>query len=146
MIKYEGHFPIWVAVELFTFGNLSSLYSIMKNEDQQAIADLYHTNRKHLGSWILALVEIRNICAHYSRLYNMPLKQSPYLYSENQKYRRGSINKVFPVLLVIKRMQNNSELWRAFEKNIELLFDEYSDVIRLSFIGFPREWKSVLSE
>ena len=134
MIKYEGHFPIWVAVELFTFGNLSSLYSIMKNEDQQAIADLYHTNRKHLGSWILALVEIRNICAHYSRLYNMPLKQSPYLYSENQKYRRGSINK------------NNSELWRAFEKNIELLFDEYSDVIRLSFIGFPREWKSVLSE
>lgn len=146
MIKYEGHFPIWVAVELFTFGNLSSLYSIMKNEDQQAIADLYHTNRKYLGSWILALVEIRNICAHYSRLYNMPLKQSPYLYSENRKYRRGSINKVFPVLLVIKRMQNNSELWKSFKKDLELLFDEYSDVINLSFIGFPNEWKSVLSE
>lgn len=76
----------------------------------------------------------------------MPLKQSPYLYSENRKYRRGSINKVFPVLLVIKRMQNNSELWKSFKKDLELLFDEYSDVINLSFIGFPNEWKSVLSE
>lgn len=144
--KYEGHFPIWVAVELFTFGNLSSLYSIMRKEDQQAIANLYNTERKYLGSWILALVEIRNICAHYSRLYNMPLKQTPYLYSEYQKYRRSSINKVFPVLLVIKRMQDDSDIWKSFEKDLEALFDEYKDVIQLSFIGFPKEWKSVLSD
>ncbi|MBF0993950.1 MAG: Abi family protein [Lachnospiraceae bacterium] len=146
MHKYEGHFPIWVAVELFTFGNLSSLYSIMKKEDQQVVADLYNTDRKYLGSWILALVEIRNICAHYSRLYNMPLKQTPYLYSEYRKYRRGSMNKIFPVLLVIKRMQDDRDLWKSFEKNLEGLFDEYRDVINLSFIGFPKEWKLVLSE
>ncbi len=145
MNKYRGHFHIWVAVELFTFGNLSSIYSIMQNEDQQAIADLYETQRRYLGSWILALVEIRNICAHYSRLYNMPLKQTPYLYSEYQKYRQGSINKVFPVLLVIKRMQSSSDLWKSFEKDIEALFDEYNDVIQLPFIGFPKDWKSVLS-
>ena len=73
MAKYEGHFPVWVAVELFTFGNLSSLYSIMVLEDRKEIARLYNTEPKYLGSWILVLVEIRNICAHYSRLYNMPL-------------------------------------------------------------------------
>ena len=37
MAKYEGHFPVWVAVELFTFGNLSSLYSIMVLEDRKEI-------------------------------------------------------------------------------------------------------------
>lgn len=146
MDKYEGHFPVWVAIELFTFGNLSSLYSIMLPEDRKAIASLYNTEPNHLGSWILALVEIRNICAHYSRLYNMPLKQSPYLYSENLKYRSGKINKVFPVLLSIKRMLNNDERWIDFETQLEAIIDEYQDVIQLPFIGFPTEWKSVLSK
>lgn len=146
MYKYDGHFPIWVATELFTFGNLSSLYSIMLPEDKKAIAQLYRTDAKYLGSWILALVEIRNICAHYSRLYNMPLKQTPYLYSEYRKYRTGNLNKVFPALLVIKRMLNNDERWCSFDIKLEALIDEYSDVIRLSFMGFPQEWKSVLSE
>jgi len=56
------------------------------------------------------------------------------------------MNKIFPVLLVIKRMQDDRDLWKSFEKNLEGLFDEYRDVINLSFIGFPKEWKLVLSE
>lgn len=146
MAKYEGHFPVWVAVELFTFGNLSSLYSIMVLEDRKEIARLYNTEPKYLGSWILVLVEIRNICAHYSRLYNMPLKQTPHLYPEYQKYRVGTINKVFPALLAIKRMLNYDERWNAFEIQLEALIDEYSDVVRLSFMGFPKEWREVLSK
>ena len=145
MDKYGGHFPVWVAVELFTFGNLSSLYSIMTLEDRKEIAKLYNTEPKYLGSWILALVEIRNICAHYSRLYNMPLKQSPHLYPEHKKYRAGGINKVFPALLSIKRMLNNDTRWQSFETQLETLIDEYSDVVRLSFMGFPEDWKEVLS-
>lgn len=146
MNKYGGRFPAWVAIELFTFGNLSSLYSIMRKEDQKAIAALYHTDAKYLGSWVLALVEVRNICAHYSRLYNMPLKQTPYLYKEYRRYRSGPLNKLFPVLLVIKRMLRGDDLWHSFERKLEALVDEYSDVVNLSFIEFPQDWKSVLSK
>lgn len=145
MDKYEGHFPIWVAIELFTFGNLSSLYSIMEAEDRKEIAKLYNTEPKYLGSWILALVEIRNICAHYSRLYNMPLKQTPYLYSEYQKYKSGMRNKVFPAIIAVKRMLNSDARWVDFETQLEVLMDEYNDVVILSFMGFPKEWKKVLS-
>ncbi len=113
---------------------------------EKEIARLYNTEPKYLGSWILALVEIRNICAHYSRLYNMPLKQTPHLYPEYQKYRVGTINKVFPALLAIKRMLNCDERWNAFEIQLEALIDEYSDVVRLSFMGFPKEWREVLSK
>ena len=115
-------------------------------EDRKEIARLYNTEPKYLGSWILVLVEIRNICAHYSRLYNMPLKQTPHLYPEYQKYRVGTINKVFPALLAIKRMLNCDERWNAFEIQLEALIDEYSDVVRLSFMGFPKEWREVLSK
>ena len=146
MCKYNGHFPIWVAIELFTFGSLASLYSIMLLEDRKEIARLYDTKPKYLMSWILALVELRNICAHYGRLYNMPLKQTPYLYSEHRKYRFDKLNKIFPALLSIKRMLSDDERWYSFEKQLEKLIDEYRDVVRLQYVGFPEEWKEVLSK
>ena len=143
--KYNGHFPIWVATELFTFGNLSSFYDIMVSQDQKAIAHQYETDAKYLRSWILSLVEVRNICAHYTRLYNLPLKQTPFLYKENVQYRNPGINKLFPVFLVIKRMtQCNPPLWAQFLEEFKELMDEYSDVVRLSFIGFPTDWYNIL--
>ncbi len=147
--KYGGHFPIWVAVELFTFGKLSSLFSIMKVEDKKAISHIYKTRPEHLKSWLLSLVEIRNLCAHYSRIYNMPLKQSPFLFREYSKYRpnipRDQL-KVFPAIITMKLMLEkvNAPQWSVTFAELSALFEEYSDVIKLSFIGFPPEWKDVL--
>lgn len=139
--KYNGKYPIWVAVELFTFGNVASMYSIMFDDDRSAIANLYQTAPEYLKSWILSLVEVRNICAHYGRLYNMPLKQSPRLYKEFKKYRS---NKLFPVILTIQRILCSNADWTDFSVRFESIMDEYSDVVKLSFIGFPQNWKEVL--
>ena len=146
MEKYGGHFPIWVAIELFTFGNLTSLYAIMHKEDQKCIADLYHTEPDRLKSWMLALVEIRNICAHYSRLYNLPLKQTPFLYREDKIYRKKGKNKLFPVILSIRRLlSDNKELWNAFFQKLCILIDNNIEWIHLSFMAFPTDWKNILS-
>lgn len=142
--KYGGHFPIWAAVELMTFGNIVSIFDIMKSDDQKVISMFYRTSPKHLKSWLLALVEIRNICAHYNRLYNMPLKQTPFLYKENLKYRNKQ-NKVFPMFLVIKRMLHSNEQWKSFLRDIDETMKKYRDVVILSFIGFPPDWHDVLS-
>ena len=144
--KYNSHFPIWVAIELFSFGNISSLYNIMMANDRKHIADLYNTSPQHLGGWIIALVEIRNICAHYGRLYNMPLKQMPYLYREHRQYRTRRQNKIFPAILVIKYMLKNDKRWKNFLHNMIQLIDIYYDVVRLSYIGFPNTWKTLISE
>lgn len=143
-LRYQGHFPIWVAIELFTFGSLSSLYSILNWDDKRQIASLYNAKPQYLSSWILSLVEIRNICAHYSRLYNMPLKQMPRLYSDLSQYVPQRSNKLFPVLLAIKRMLHADEKWKKFARELEDLIADYTDVIRLSFMGFPKNWKSAL--
>lgn len=140
---YDGHFPIWAAVELMTFGNITSIFDIMKSEDQKSISSFYATSPNHLKSWMLALVEIRNICAHYNRLYNMPLKQTPFLYKENLKYRSKQ-NKVFPIFLVIKRMLHSNEQWESFLRDIVKTISKYQDIVILSFIGFPPDWKNIL--
>ncbi len=82
IINYGGQFPVWVAMELFTFGNLTSLYSIMQDKDKDAIAKLYGTKDVYFNSWIRLLQEVRNICAHHARLYNSILKITPRLYKE----------------------------------------------------------------
>lgn len=138
---YGGHFPIWVAIELFSFGMLTSLYSVMKNEDQKAIAKEYDTDPKHLKSWLLALQELRNSCAHYNRIYNMPFKQTASLYKEYKKYEG---NRLFPVLIVIKRITRSNEHWRSLFASLTALLEEYTEA-KLLFMAFPAEWHRVLS-
>lgn len=141
--KYDGKFPIWVSIELMSFGNLSSLFSILKNEDQKSIAALYNTDSIYLKNWILCLVEVRNICAHYTRLYNMPLKENPRLYKENIKYK-GKQNKVFPILLIIKRMLDSNAQWISLLNDIKKTFKKFEGFFNLSYMGFPENWEDIL--
>lgn len=141
--KYDGKFPIWVSVELMSFGNLSSLFSILKDEDKKEISNYYDTTPKYLKNWILCLVEVRNICAHYTRLYNMPLKENPRLYSENEQYKSKQ-NKIFPVLLIIKRILHSNDQWSSLLKVLKNTFDKYQGYINYKFMGFPNNWKDVL--
>lgn len=141
--KYNGNFPIWVSVELMSFGNLSSLFSILKDEDQKEISTYYNTDPKYLKNWILCLVEVRNICAHYTRLYNMPLKENPRLYSENEQYK-GKQNKIFPILLIIKRILNSNDQWESLLRDLKNTFNKYQGDFNYSYMGFPRNWKDIL--
>lgn len=141
---YEGYFPIWVAVELLSFGNLSSLYSIMKSRDKKDIAKQYNCKPNDLGVWIQSLVDVRNICAHYGRLYNLPLRIRPPLPMQYQQYFQKQ-NKLFPVVLAIKLILQSNSQWEEFYIKLRALLLEYQKVVRLSFIGFPDNWEIVLS-
>jgi abortive infection bacteriophage resistance protein len=78
--KYSGIIPVWVAIEVLSFGTLSKLFSNMKSEDKSHIAKTnYQAPAIYLESWLKCLSYIRNICAHYGRLYNRPLTSKPRL-------------------------------------------------------------------
>lgn len=147
---YGGKMPIWAAIELFSFGMLSKLLSAMKTIDQNSISkDLTtHTGKTvryaYLKSWIQCLVEVRNICAHYGRLYNKPVIATPKLYEE---YSHITTNKVFLVLLVIKHLSNlNHQQYKTFVHQVEGLINEHANSIDLKKIGFPKDWKTLLEK
>jgi abortive infection bacteriophage resistance protein len=76
--KYSDPLPIWAAVELWDFGMLSVFFSGLKYKDQRAIATRYNLSRPELlPTWIRTLADIRNICAHHSRLWNRGLTSQP---------------------------------------------------------------------
>ncbi len=146
--KYGGLFPIWVAVELFTFGNLTSLYSIMKDEDRKVIAKSYRTADCYFNSWIRLLQEVRNLCAHYARLYNLILKTTPRLYKEFDfltKDPKTKKTKIFQILIVLKKVLDEAQ-WNDFYSKFNLLLNRYSQYIKLSFMNFPKNWKEILEK
>jgi abortive infection bacteriophage resistance protein len=77
--KYPQDFPpIWVAVELWDFGTLSHFFSGMTVVDKDAIASQYGLpSGSILETWLRTLNDIRNLCAHHSRLWNRNMAARP---------------------------------------------------------------------
>jgi abortive infection bacteriophage resistance protein len=72
--NYNNKFPIWVTVELLSFGTLSRLYFNSEFEIKQKIAiNNYGMKHDYIQNWLHGLVILRNICAHRGRLYNRPM-------------------------------------------------------------------------
>ena len=63
-------FPIWVIVELFTLGMLSFFFADLNTQDQKDLARaVFHSTANNIKSWLRCCTDLRNICAHYGRLY-----------------------------------------------------------------------------
>lgn len=75
--KYDRQFPLWVIGELFTFGSLSYFYSDLKLTDKKIISKQFNLYHEDLKSWLRCCTDLRNICAHYNRLYNRQFSAIP---------------------------------------------------------------------
>lgn len=76
--------PAWKTLEQTSFGSLSKLYGNLKNtiKSKDLIAvELGAVNHTYLPSWLQSIAQIRNYCAHHSRLWNKNLPGSPKLLS-----------------------------------------------------------------
>ena len=139
--KYGGKFPIWAAVELFSFGMLGQLYAIMLEEDQNAVAKDYGMNAEALCALISAAIDVRNICAHYNRLYNQAIEDQPQL-DDDQKIYESAF--VFPTLLALRAVAGKERVWREMLCEIRTLCSEFPEA-DLSLCGFPNNWEAILS-
>ena len=138
--KYGGKFPVWAAVELFSFGMIAQLFAILTEDDQWAISKQYRLTPEELGALISASVDVRNICAHYGRLYNqkmddrviLPLKLAPY----DSDY-------VFPILLMLKVPAGGHRVYSDMIRGIASLEREFPNA-DLRLCGFPENWADIL--
>ena len=141
--NYEtGKLPIYALVELFSFGTLSKFYKNMLNEDKKQVAAKFGVGYTYLESWLESISYVRNICAHYGRLYNAKLSKTPILYKEYSALGVGN-NRIFCVLLCMKQLLEEDNHWNVFVDRIELLFEKYENV-DIATMGFPSNWKTLL--
>ena len=143
IFKYNGDFPIWVIIELFTTNDLSIFYADLKPQDQKYIAkNCFNTTDSKLVSWLHCLTILRNYCAHYSRLYYTLFPAQP-LTPLGFKYEL--FKQVFDYILVLKFLYPIPEQWiKNVKTPLAALIEQYSDCIELKHLGFPKEWASII--
>lgn len=95
--NYGGFIPIWVLVEHFTLGNLSAMVRLLNRDvlEKWLTTTLFPGNnkitKKMLPEWANTIRELRNCCAHLSRLYG-----SSRGYSPNLNVFKADISKCYP--------------------------------------------------
>ncbi|MFR4671315.1 MAG: Abi family protein, partial [Intestinibacter bartlettii] len=120
------------------------LYSNMLPQDTAYIKrELCKVNPILVNSWLHSLTHLRNVCAHYGRIYNTyfpPIKVK-------KSDRNNVINdrQVFTYILAIKHLIADKNVWNDYFIKLQALFYKYDNYVELELLGFPENWVSILS-
>ena len=142
---YNGHFPIWVIIDFFSMGMLSYFYRGMKNSDKAYLAqNMYGVNYQIMESWLRCLTDLRNRCAHYSRLYYWIFPALPKMPTA-EKY--VPTRRLFSQIYMLKFMYPEKSKWNdEFLNPLIKLIRKYRLYISKNHIDFPYRWKSMLKQ
>jgi abortive infection bacteriophage resistance protein len=154
MFNY-GYIPMWILVKVLSFGLISELYLILKNEDKEAISNFYEIDIEEMGTYLNLLSNFRNICAHEDILYDHRtqrlISDTEFHYKldipkdEEGIYKFGK-NDLFAMVIILRQMLEKDEFidfLRELEYEINLLDSRVNTVPLnsiLNRIGFPDNW------
>ena len=156
-VNNYGYIPLWILVKVLSFGIVGELYAILKKDDQDQIADLYHLEVDTLITYLPILSNYRNLCAHEDIVFENRTQRSidDTLYHSLLKiekmdgeYIYGKTD-LFALLIIIKQMISASEFKLLInEINYELaILEGKLKTIRISKvlheIGFPTNFKDL---
>lgn len=143
----EKHLPLWMAVELMSFGQLFTFY---KNQHLFIKQNLSHTLGVYppvLDSWLHTIHYLRNACAHHVRIWNKPLpimprfpdcKRDPRFYSPVPM----SNTHIFAGLTIIAYLTDQVTGQTNWKRTCKSLLLNHPD-IPLNAMGFPANWLEI---
>jgi abortive infection bacteriophage resistance protein len=138
--------PAWKTLELTSFGSLSKLYGNLKNtvKSKDVIAFEFGTaNHTYLPSWLQSIAQIRNYCAHHSRLWNKNLPGTPKLLSKPPhnwvKDVPKDTSKLYMHLCIMKYLLNIIAPGNSFSTSLNDLFIKYPSVDQ-NALGMKPNW------
>lgn len=156
-VSNYGYIPLWILVKVLSFGIVSETYSILKDEDQDQIADIYHLIPETLITYLPILANYRNLCAHEDILFdNRTQKQiEDNIYHQllniekiEGEYIQGK-NDLLALIIIMKDMLKNDEfkgMMIEIENAINALEYNLSTIPInkvLKKMGFPDNWKEL---
>ncbi len=160
MLNY-GFVPLWVLINVFSFGELSKFLELMKQNERVEIAKYFDCNEDELIQFVRLMNYYRNLCAHDERVYNT--KVPKYLYIKDCKYHEilkiqknngmytNGKSDLFALIISFKYLLTNDDFNSLFNKvrgrmiSIEkrLHTKNISDILKI--INFPINWKEIKS-
>ncbi len=152
-----GYIPLWILVKVLSFGIVCEMYTILKEDDQKAIADFYGVSVNDLITYLPILANYRNLCAHEDIVYenksqklieNTIYHQILEIPKINDEYIQGK-NDTFALLIIMKQLLEYDKFKsmtieienaiRTLDYNLKTIS---IDVV-LKQMGFPKNWKEL---
>lgn len=159
LINY-GFIPLWVLVNILSFGDICNFYKLMKQSERITIAKIFDISENDLVSLLNILCKTRNLCAHDERLYNY--KYQAYTSINDTKYHsqlniplingRYSIGKndLFAVIIALKSLLNENDYKSFHSKLFSRIMSIQSHLKTITLkdvlesMNFPNNWHNIL--
>ena len=144
--------PSWMTLEVVSFGTLSRLYkSLVSDEKKRKIALQFGIgNEDVFANWLHAFSNLRNCCAHHSRIWNRRfLVQIILPYNTTNPFiprkvaARIHTNKLFALLSAIKYIADIISPQNSFKTNLQNLLNTPCNLLSLREMGFPDDWENL---
>jgi abortive infection bacteriophage resistance protein len=123
------------------------LYSNLKERSlKNKISTDFNLNSEYFDNFLHAITEIRNICAHYGRLWNrkFPAKIKILKNTENGWLKNipedKDCNKIYLYLSYIKFVTDYLDINNNFAVDLKELIQK-NELIDLNSMGFTNDWK-----
>ncbi len=154
-----GYIPLWILVKVLSFGIVSEMFSVLKEEDQKEIAKVYNIEREKLIIYLPILSNYRNLCAHEDILYENRTKKEidDTVYHQllgiekvDGTYKYGK-NDLFALIIIMRQLLQSEEFkGMIIELDNAISTLDYNlsaisikDV--LNRMGFPNNWKEIVT-
>ncbi len=143
--------PAWKALEQTSFGALSKLYGNLKpsvqSKDSIAV-EFGAVNHTYLPSWLQSIAQIRNFCAHHSRLWNRNLPgtvkllskpPNPWIIKKENVPKQHEFQKLYIHMTLMKYLLNTIQPNNDFKRQLNHLFSKYPNVDQ-NALGMKLNW------
>lgn len=138
--KYLGEYaPAWKTMEFMTFGNLEALYgSLLSDTDKRLVCNHFHEPAvQTFKSYLSAIREVRNACAHGNVLFDMTLtfgirsgRACPSFPNHSQQTFAGAI-RVIDYLLRQISVNRANDMWTEMRRAASWLYAKVPSLQRL---------------
>ena len=156
----HGYIPLWVLVNVLTFGKIENFYKNMKPADKTIVAKQFNLHPTELSKYMHMLALARNKCAHDERFFDIKFKErihtksiknfstlgiirandGSYTYGTNDAY---SIAIMFALLLSKSDLKDfissMKSTFRKLEKQLHTI--SISDIMNI--MGFGSNWTNL---
>ena len=145
--KYSNSFPpAWMIVEIIPFGSLCGIYNNLSSAKlKKKVASCFGLSSPVFSSWMIALVNLRNLCCHHSRTWNREIAVVPaepklpvFQWIDSSK---TNSKRIYFRICIIKYFLSTVSPNNRFTQKLKSLLVEYP-TIDIRAMGFPADWQN----
>jgi abortive infection bacteriophage resistance protein len=157
----HGYIPLWVLVNVLTFGKIENFYKNMKPNDKTIVSKQFGLQPDELTKFMHMLALARNKCAHDERFFDMKFKERIHTKSiknfsvlgivraKDGSYTYGT-NDAYAIAIMFALLLSKTDL-KEFISSMKTAFNKLQKQLHtisatdiMSMMGYDSNWTNLL--